>query len=288
MGAPMARNLIDAGFEVRVFNRTRAKAEKVAGNDGTIAESPRDAVKEADIVVSMLADDRAVEDAVSGERGILAGLPRSAVHVSMSTISPATGRQLAKRHAERGVLYVAAPVFGRPEAAAARKLWICISGASEGREKARPVLEALGQGMFDFGDEPGAASVVKLAGNFLIASALEAMAEAWTLAEKNGIARRSVADLFSTTLFACPIYKNYGDAIAAQRYSPAGFRLALGLKDIGLALETAAESGVPMPLASLLRDRLLAGVARGRGDLDWTGLARAVSEDAGLPETVNA
>jgi 3-hydroxyisobutyrate dehydrogenase-like beta-hydroxyacid dehydrogenase len=200
----------------------------------------------------------------------------------MSTISPATSRRLAARHDERGAFYVAAPVFGRPEAAAARKLWICCSGAKEGREKARPVLEALGQGVFDFGDDPAAAGVVKLAGNFLIASALEAMAEAWTLAEKNGIPRRSVADLFSTTLFACPIYKNYGDVIAGERYSPAGFRLALGLKDIGLALETAAESGVPMPLASLLRDRLLGSVARGRKDLDWAGLALAVSEEAGL------
>src|SRR6185369_9553501 len=132
------------------------------------------------------------------------------------------------------------------------------------------VLDRLGQGVFDFGDDPGAANVVKLSGNFLIAAALEAMAEAFTLAEKNGIDREAVAELFGSTLFSCPIYRNYGEAIARKRYRPAGFRLALGWKDVTLALGTARESGVPMPLASLLHDRLLASIGRGRSDLDWT------------------
>jgi len=189
-------------------------------------------------------------------------------------------RNVAARHAERGWGYVAAPVFGRPDAAAARKLWICASGSR--REEARPVLERLGQGVFDFGDDPGAANVVKLSGNFLIAAALEAMAEAFTLAEKNGIDREAVAALFGSTLFSCPIYRNYGETIALKRYRPAGFRLALGWKDLRLALDAARESEMPMPLASLLHDRLLGSIGRGRSDLDGSALAQSVSEEAGL------
>lgn len=279
MGRPMAANLRSAGYDVLAFNRTREKSESFAKEGGRAVERPRDAAR-AGIVVSMVADDRALEEVVEGSGGVLDGLPPGGLHVSMSTVSPAAARRLAARHAERGCGYVAAPVFGRPDAAAARKLWICSSGAERGR--ARPLLDALGQGVFDFGDDPGAANVVKLSGNFLIAAALEAMAEAFALCEKNGIDRSAAASLFSSTLFACPIYRNYGDAVAAQRYSPAGFRLALGAKDMALVLGAARESGAPMPTASLVHDRLLASVGRGRGDLDWAGLALAVSEDAGL------
>jgi 3-hydroxyisobutyrate dehydrogenase-like beta-hydroxyacid dehydrogenase len=177
---------------------------------------------------------------------------------------------------------LAAPVFGRPEAAAAKKLWICISGNGAAKERVLPLLNELGQKVFDFGEQIGAANVVKLTGNFLIVSALEAMAEAFTLAEKNGIERTQVAELFGQTLFACPIYQNYGRAIAQEQYEPAGFKLSLGLKDVDLVLQTAQESQMPMPLASLVHDRLIAAVAKGRGDIDWTGLALGVSEEAGL------
>ena len=279
MGMPMARNLREAGHEVLAFNRTSRKAEEFAEGGGRAVGSPREAAAPG-MGVAMVADDRALEDVVEGADGILAGLGTGGVHVSMSTVSPSLARRLAGRHAERGAEYVAAPVFGRPDAAAARKLWICASGRA--RERVRPVLGALGQGVFDFGDDPGAANVVKLSGNFLIASALEAMAEAFALCEKNGIARTSAAALFSSTLFACPIYRSYGDTIAGERYVPAGFRLALGEKDMALVLGAARESGVPMPAASLVHDRLLAGLGRGRADLDWAGLALAVSEDAGL------
>jgi 3-hydroxyisobutyrate dehydrogenase-like beta-hydroxyacid dehydrogenase len=184
------------------------------------------------------------------------------------------------------VEYVATPVFGRPEAAAAKRLWICASGGATARKRIAPMLGAIGQGTFEFGDDPGAANVVKLCGNFLIASAIEALAESLTLAEKNGVSKKDVAELFGKTLFACPVYQGYGKQISEEKFQPAGFRLALGLKDISLALQTAASSSMPMPLASLLRDRWLTAVAKGRGDMDWTAVAIGVAEDAGLTPKV--
>jgi 3-hydroxyisobutyrate dehydrogenase-like beta-hydroxyacid dehydrogenase len=193
-----------------------------------------------------------------------------------------TAAKLAQAHQQQGSNYLAAPVFGRPDAVVARKLWICLSGNGVAKERVRSLLDKLGQGVFDFGEAAQAANVVKITGNFLIISAIEAMAEAFTLAEKNGIDRAQIANLFAQTLFACPIYQNYGRAIAQEQYEPAGFKLSLGLKDVTLALQTARESQMPLPLASLLHDRLLAAVARGKGDIDWTGLALSISEEAGL------
>jgi 3-hydroxyisobutyrate dehydrogenase-like beta-hydroxyacid dehydrogenase len=281
MGAPIAANLIASGCDVSVYNRTASKAAPLAAKGASRADRPRDALARGGVVFTMLADDRAVEEVVTGE-GFLEALGPGGMHVSMSTISPALSRRLAGRHAQAGSAYVAAPVFGRPEAAAARKLWICLAGPSAARERVRPLLNPLGQGVFDFGEEPAAANVVKLSGNFLIAAAMEAMAEAFALAEKNGIAPDRIADLFGQTLFACPIYKNYGAAIAGRHFTPPGFRLSLGLKDVELALAASDEAKVPMPVASLLRDRLLGALARGRQDLDWSALALGAREDAGL------
>jgi len=241
------------------------------------------------IVITMLANDRALEEVVVGENGILDKLGSGGIHLSMSTVLPATAHNLAQQHERRGANYLAAPVFGRPDAAAARKLWISLSGNEAAKEQVMPLLNVLGQEVFDFGEDVGAANVVKLAGNFLIISAIEAMAEAFTLAEKNGIERTKIADLLTQTLFACPVYQNYGRMIAQEQYEPAGFKLSLGLKDVTLALQTARASQMPMPLPSLLHDRLMAAVAKGRGDIDWTGLALGVSEEAGIkqnsPET---
>jgi 3-hydroxyisobutyrate dehydrogenase-like beta-hydroxyacid dehydrogenase len=281
MGAPIAANLIASGYEVSVYNRTASKADPLVEKGASRADHPRNVLARGGVVFTMLADDRAVEEIVFG-KGFPDALGPDGVHVSMSTISPALSRRLAARHAQSASAYVAAPVFGRPEAAAARKLWICLAGPPAARERVRPLLAALGQGLFDFGDEPAAANVVKLSGNFLIAAAMEAMAEAFALAEKNGIAPDRIADVFGQTLFACPIYKNYGAAIAGRRFAPAGFRLSLGLKDVELALAASDEKKVPMPVASLLRDRLLGAVARGRQDLDWSALAIGAREDAGL------
>jgi 3-hydroxyisobutyrate dehydrogenase-like beta-hydroxyacid dehydrogenase len=282
MGAPMANNLLKAGYALRVYNRTAEKARPLVEHGAGQVQQPAAVAAQGGILITMLSDDQGLEEVVFGERGILGKLGTGGIHLSMSTVSPTLASQLADEHRAKGEHYVAATVFGRPEAAAAAKLWICTSGDASARERVRPVLEVLGQGTFDFGDDPAAAHVVKLAGNFMIAAAMECMAEAFTLAEKNGIERSAVHELLSTTLFACPIYQNYGAKIAQHKYEPAGFRLPLGLKDISLVLQRARESGAPMPLASLLHDRLLASVAKGRTELDWAGLARDVSEAAGL------
>ncbi|HEY9612348.1 NAD(P)-dependent oxidoreductase [Allocoleopsis sp.] len=282
MGLPIATNLVESGYRLRVYNRTLQKAQVLVDSGAELGESPADVVEPGGIVISMLANDQALEDVVLGENGILEKLGNGGIHISMSTISPTTAENLAERHEQKGTHYLAAPVFGRPDAAAARKLWICLSGNGVAKERALPLLNVLGQKVFDFGEQVSAANVVKVSGNFLIISAIEAMAEAFTLAEKNGIDRNQVAELFGQTLFACPIYQNYGRMIAQEQYEPAGFKLALGLKDVELALQTAKESQMPMPVASLIRDRLISSIAKGRGDIDWTGLALGVSEDAGL------
>lgn len=282
MGEPMAHNLLKAGFQLSVYNRTRAKAESLAKQGARVVDQPSQASTPGGIVVTMLANDAALEAVVLGPNGIAEALGEGGTHISMSTISPETARRLAQEHERRGSRYLAAPVFGRPEAAAAAKLWICVSGSDAAQKAAAPVLQALGQGVHAFGEDPGAANVVKLAGNFLIASAIEALAESLALSEKNGIDRTALAGFFAQTIFACPIYKNYGRIIATEQYEPPGFKLALGMKDIGLVLDTAQRSQVPMPLASLLRDRLIGSLANGRQDLDWTAIALAVSEDAGL------
>lgn len=281
MGEPMARNLLRAGLGVKVYNRTAQKLQALAGEGAQPVQTPADVVVKNGVVVTMLANDQAVEEVAFGPNGFGPSLG-GGVHVSMSTISPATSERLAKEHRAQGSHYVAAPVFGRPDAAAAKKLWICASGEPAAKERVRPLFDAMGQGVFDFGDRPGAANIVKLSGNYLILAATQAMAEAFTLAEKNGIPRTAVADLFGKTLFACPVYQAYGKFVAEENYAPARFRLELGLKDISLVLDTGKASQVPMPVASLLQQRLLAAMAQGRQDMDWSAIALSVSEDAGL------
>lgn len=282
MGLPMATNLLKAGYKLKVYNRTRDKAQSLVEQGAQVVQNPADTVEAGGVVITMLANDAALEGVVLGENGILDRVGKDGIHLSMSTVSPNMTRKLADLHEQRGTHLVAAPVFGRPDAAAARKLWIAFSGNPSAKERVKPILAQLGQGTFDFGENAEAANVVKLTGNFLIISAIEAMAEAFTLAEKNGIDRAAIANLFGQTLFACPIYQNYGRMIAQQQYEPAGFKLSLGLKDVTLALQTAKESQMPLPLASLLHDRLLALVADGKSDIDWTGLALKTSQDAGL------
>ena len=282
MGEPIAANLMAAGHALRVYNRTASKAAPLVAKGATLAKAPADVASPGGIVFTMLADDRAIEELCLGPGSFVEKLGPGGIHVSISTISPATARRLAEHHARHKVEYVASPVFGRPEAAAAKKLWVCTSGHAAPKTRVRPLLEAIGQGIFDFGEDAGAANVVKLCGNFMIASAIETISESLTLAEKNGIDKNAVADLFGKTLFACPVYQGYGKSIAAEIFEPAGFRLALGLKDVSLALATATASSVPLPIGSLLHDRYVAAIAKGRADLDWTAIALGVAEDAGI------
>lgn len=279
MGAPMARNLLDAGFSLSVFNRTRSRAEAL-GDSVRVAGSPRDAAVAGGIVVTMVANDDVLLAATLSEEGFADALGKGGLHISMSTVSPETSRKLAREHAARGSLFLTAPVFGRPEAAAAKKLWICESGCAAAKRRARRVLEALGQGIHDFGEDPGAASVVKLSGNFLILSAMEALAEALALAEKNEIDRAALASFLGQTMFACPVYQNYGRILAARAFDPPGFTLELGMKDVRLVRDTAEAAQVPMPLADLLHARILSGLARGHGALDWTAIELSTAHDA--------
>ncbi len=283
MGTAMAKRLLEAGYPLTVWNRSPGKADELVAAGARIAGSPADAVEDADFVFTMVADDRALDEIASGANGFLPAMKPGALHVSMSTILPTTAERLAAAHAERETSYVAAPVFGRPAAAAAGALWICISGAEEDKARLLSVLSPLCQQHYDFGTAPSAANVVKLAGNFMIASAIESISEAFVFGEKNCIDQKTLADFFGSTIFACPIYKNYGSIIAEQRFDPAGFRLTLGRKDVQLVAETARNSNVPMPFLGTLLDRFTTRVAKGGGHLDWTSIALDVASDAGLP-----
>ena len=280
----MARNLVNAGHELVVYNRSRHRADELGKGGARVAGSPHEAALGAEVLITMLADDAAVKDVMFGEQGALSALRPGAVHVSMSTIGHLLSRRLADEHRSRRQSYVSAPVFGRPEAAEAAKLWIIAAGPADAIERCRPAFDAIGQGVEVVGDDPPVANVLKLAGNFLLASAIEAMGEAFTLVQKYGIEPKRFLEIVNGHLIRSPIYENYGNLIAGRRWEPAGFKLRHGLKDVRLALSAADEVTTPMPLASLIRDHYLSAMARGWGDIDWAALARVVEEDAGVDE----
>jgi 3-hydroxyisobutyrate dehydrogenase-like beta-hydroxyacid dehydrogenase len=280
MGLPMARNLAKAGHELTVWNRTPDRAKALEG--AKIAQSPSDAARGAEVLFTMLADDQAVESVVFEDNGILQALPAGAIHVSSSTISVALSQRMQKAHSERGQEYVVAPVFGRPEAAQAGKLFMVVSGPAEAANRCEPLFSVLGQKTFVIGTDAPQANVVKLSGNFLIATIIETLGEAVALNRKYGIDAHAFVDLLTNSLFSAPVYKTYGGLIADQKFEPAGFKLRLGLKDVRLALAAAESVSVPMPVASLLRDHAIAGVANGMGDMDWSALAKIALMNAGL------
>jgi 3-hydroxyisobutyrate dehydrogenase-like beta-hydroxyacid dehydrogenase len=282
MGYPMARNLIKSGHEVVVYNRTRGRADELVKLGARAAETPEEAATAAEVLITMLADDAAVKSVLFGENGAIRGLRRDALHVSMSTIGHALSRRLAAEHRARGQRYVSAPVFGRPDAAEAAKLWIVAAGPADEIERCRPLFDAMGQGTEVVGENPAMANVLKLAGNFLLASAIEAMGEAFALIRKYGLEPKRFLEIVNGRLIRSPVYENYGTLIATERWEPAGFKLRHGLKDVRLALSAAEDVAAPMPLASLLRDQYLAAMAREWGDIDWAALARVVAVNAGL------
>jgi 3-hydroxyisobutyrate dehydrogenase-like beta-hydroxyacid dehydrogenase len=281
MGSAIALNLVKAGHRVVVYNRTRAKAEALASQGAEVAESVADACRRP-VVITMLADDSAVEAAFFGNGNGLSTLDQGAVHVSMSTISVALSDRLAEAHRSAGHSYVAAPVFGRPEAAAAAKLFVVAAGPDAELARCQPLFDAVGQRTFIVGDKPSSANLVKLSGNFLLAAMIECLGEAFALTRKGGIEPHLYLEILTSTLFSAPAYKTYGTIIANQQYEPAGFKMSLGLKDIRLALAAADALTTPMPVASLVHDQFLSGVATGAGDSDWSALARLAAVNAGL------
>jgi 3-hydroxyisobutyrate dehydrogenase-like beta-hydroxyacid dehydrogenase len=284
MGRGMVANLLRARHAVTVYNRTRAKAEPLAAHGAKIADTPAEASK-GEAVLTMLANDDAVEKVVYGPQGVLAGLGKGALHISCSTISVALSKRLAKAHAEAGQRYVAATVFGRPDAAAAARLFAVAAGAPDAVNTALPLLEAVAQRTFVVSQEPEASNLVKLSGNFLIASVIEALGEAMALVGKGGIDKHAYLEILTSTLFGAPVYKTYGALIADGKFEPAGFAAPLGLKDMHLALAAGEELRVPMPLASLLRDRFLTLLAQGGDKLDWSAIGGLAAKDAGSAQS---
>lgn len=283
MGSAMAGNLVKAGHEVTVYNRSRDKAEALAGEGARVAATVAEACG-GEAVFTMLAHDDALSAIVHGEGGVLASLGKDAVHISASTISVAMSERLTREHAAVGQRFVAAPVFGRPEAAAAAKLFVAAAGMPDAIQAMRPLFEAIGQRTFVLGEEPKAANLVKLSGNFLIASVIESLGEAMALVEKGGVDRHTYLDLLTSTLFNAPVYKTYGGLIADRKFKPAGSTAPLGQKDIRLVLAAGEALNVPLPLASLLRDRFLTLLAHGGEELDWSAIGALAAKDAGLVE----
>jgi 3-hydroxyisobutyrate dehydrogenase-like beta-hydroxyacid dehydrogenase len=280
MGTGMAANLVKAGHQVSVYNRTAGKTAKLV-ELGALAPRELAAVCANDVVITMLANDAALESVVF-ESGILKNMPSNAVHVSCSTISVDLSKRLAGAHAQVGQRFVSAPVFGRPEAAAAGNLFIVVGGAAGASQTCMPVLESMGQKVFVISDKPEAANLVKISGNFLIASVIEALGEAIALVAKGGVDRKQYLEMLTSTLFNAPVYKTYGGLIVEGKFEPAGFTARLGQKDVHLALAAADTLSVPMPIASLLRDRFLALMASGGESLDWSAIAQLAARDAGI------
>jgi 3-hydroxyisobutyrate dehydrogenase-like beta-hydroxyacid dehydrogenase len=280
MGSAMAANLARAGHDLSVYNRSPGKSgalvELGAREAKTLAE-----VCQAEVVITMLADDSAASHVAFTEDGLIASLPKGAIHISMSTISVALSQSLARTHAQAGQRYVAAPVFGRPDKAASAALFIVAAGDPATIDVCQPLFDSLGQKTYPIGTEPSAANLVKLSGNFLLAAAIEALGEAIALIGKAGINRQAYVELLTTTIFNTPVYKIYGELIAQGKFEPAAFAAPLGFKDIRLALAAAEILRVPMPLASLLHDRFLRLLAQGGENLDWSAIGGLASQDAG-------
>lgn len=287
MGTGIARSLLRAGHRVTVFNRTRGRAEALQANGAIVASSIADA-SQGEVVFTMVADDAALEAVVFGDGGILGSLPRGSLHVSLSTISVALSDRLTAEHAKAGQGYVAVPVFGRPEAAEAARLAVVAAGPENLIQKCRPLFEAMGPNLWVVGSRPSMANVVKLSGNFLIATVLESLSETVAFARKSGVDAGALISFLTAGAFNAPVYKIYGDLIVQGKHEPAGFLLPLGLKDVRLVLQAAEAASVPMPIASVLRDRFITAIARGHQDKDWSVIGRVAAEDAGLPQTSRA
>jgi 3-hydroxyisobutyrate dehydrogenase-like beta-hydroxyacid dehydrogenase len=284
MGTAMAANLAAAGRRVIAYVR---RPDRIGELEALGLKPTTDVgdLLDCDLVISMLPDDAAVREVVFGRNGddlggLAAGLMPGAIHLSMSTISTAAATLLASEHARHKQSYVAAPVFGNPDAAKARQLFIVAAGASTDVERCRPIFDALGQRTFVIGADPQDANLFKLLGNMMSATALEMLGEVVAVIRKRGLDPRPFIELMTSTMFGGRAHKIYGDKIARQDYA-AGFVLPLVLKDVRLALAEAEKAGVPMPSVSVVRDRLITGIARGFGELDWTALGLIAAEEAG-------
>jgi 3-hydroxyisobutyrate dehydrogenase-like beta-hydroxyacid dehydrogenase len=285
MGSAMAANLVAGGRPVIGYLHSPEHKSELQ----SLGIAPTDVLADlfdCDTVITMLPDDAAVQEIVFGGpsssgSGLASGLKPGAMHLSMSTISPALSSRLAEEHKRRGQNYVAAPVFGNPDAAKARELYVVAAGDPDQIERCRPIFDLVGQRTFVTGSHPGNANLVKLAGNAMIATSVEVLGEVLALLRKRGVEADDFLDIITNTMFGSRVHKIYGGKMVEERYTP-GFALPLALKDVRLALSEADAAGVPMPSVGVVHDRLLAGVARGHAGLDWSALALVAAEEAGL------
>jgi 3-hydroxyisobutyrate dehydrogenase-like beta-hydroxyacid dehydrogenase len=281
LGLPMATNLLKAGYPVTAYNRSREKAKPLEMLGANIVNQPEGVAKKGIIVITLVSDDNALREV---SQNLAKALGENGLHISMSTVSADTNRDLAEIHKKAGAEFIAAPIFGRPEAIAAKAAAVCISGSTlSQRQRATTILkDGAARVVFDFGDETGATNVVKLIGNFMIASSIEMMAEAFALAEKNGIEVSSLYDMLTSTIFSAPVFQNYGRIIMNRSYYPAAFRIALGLKDVNLVLSNAEKNETPMPMAKLVQNKLQKAMASGKPENDWSSFAEEARKEAGL------
>lgn len=282
MGNPMASNLLKNGVKLFVYNRTKEKAKNLLQAGAEWLESPRDAFKKANIVFTMVSNDHALAEVTEGPDGLLENAQPGCIHVSMSTILPAFSRTLAEKHKEKGIEYVVATVFGRPDVAAKQALWVCLAGSKDAKQQVTPYLQFMGKKIKDFGEEPSIANSVKITGNFMIMSCIELMAEAYAFAEKSGIPLETLHSFFSEGMFTSPVMQTYGNLIINQNFTPAGFKMTLGLKDLDLFLRTADSLRVPSPIAGILHDRYMTALANNREEMDWSAISITAMEEAGL------
>jgi 3-hydroxyisobutyrate dehydrogenase-like beta-hydroxyacid dehydrogenase len=291
MGKPMALHLAQAGYELTVYNRSSGQTAELEKAGARVALTPADAAVGAEVVMTMVADDPALEAVMFGNEspnggqstgGALKSMNRAAIHVSFSTISPELSKRLEHAHVAAGQHYISAPVFGRPEAAAAKRLWVVAAGAAADIERCRPALEAVGQAVIVVGDQPWVSNVIKIAGNFMIISAIESLAEAFSLVRKAGVQPEQFLEIFNGNLFKSPVLQNYGMIMAEERYDPPGFKLRLGLKDVNLAVGAAKMLEASLPMGEVLVNQFKDAINRGMGEIDWSALGRLNAENAKL------
>jgi len=280
LGTPIAMNILESGHTLHVYNRTVSKAKPLADKGATVSQSVTALAKECDIVFTIVSDDAALKEISGGANGLVKNMKPGSIHVSMSTILPRTAEEISILHNEQKQHYLASPVFGRPEAASAKKLNFAISGPEKIRTKIEPLLKDAGAaGVWHFGDNITAANTVKLCGNFLIAGALEAIGESVNLADASGVKPQEMWNMFLQTIFNAPVYHNYSNIILNKKFEPAAFTARLGLKDLNLVLQQADAAKQEMPLANLVKDRMQRLVNSGKGEIDWSAVSTAVEKN---------
>jgi 3-hydroxyisobutyrate dehydrogenase-like beta-hydroxyacid dehydrogenase len=282
MGTGMAQSILKAGYPLTVYNRSPAKAEPLVAAGAKVADSPKDAAAAADVVLTSLLDDDSILNMMAAPDGLLAGLSVTGTHLSTTTISPAASTQLAALHQEHGSHYVATNVLGRPDSAAAGKLAALVAGEPETIERCRPLLETFTNMIVGVGSHPAAAARMKLTINFFLSGLIESMAEAYVFAEKLGLDTATVENLMINQVLPNPAVKEYAKRVRTHYYEDAGATLITGLKDLTMIIREAAEVRTPLPIANLVRNNILSGLARGQDDLDWCVSTEANRIAAGL------